>query len=190
MNVQLRAAVAAAAWIIAAAVPAAFADGSEPAGASSPTLNAIELGPDLDIYFLRFARMVSPKDELAIGAIYHNTDIMDMIAYPGSVEAFALEAGYRRYLWRGLHAEAALLPQYTICRDTAGEELSSGLGVAVEARLGYRFAFRLAGVDWLFNLQFFAGYRLIDPKPASFVEVDGGAFYVSPVPMFMLGFRF
>ncbi len=164
---------------------------------SSPYLSALEIGPDIDIFFLQYNRKISAVDELVFGIAYQNSEITRMIAYPGSQQLFSLEAAYRRFIWEGFHVEGLILPQYLSCYENVNGKYTHGFGLVVELRLGYQFNFVSWEVPWYLSLQLFAGYRLINPKPQSFIHVDmgsfsadNGKFYTAPVPMFLFGFRF
>ncbi|MFC2090352.1 hypothetical protein ACFLT1_06205 [Bacteroidota bacterium] len=152
--------------------------------------NSIEIGPMGDIYMLQYGHKLTPKDEIVLGGGYLNTAILDLIKYPGINKVFFLEAGYRRYLWRNLNAEFQIMPNYTSCNDTIEQKIYNGIGFTTEIRLGYRFEFNIKEMPFLIHLQWFAGYMIINPKPQSFVDVDGGSFYISPIPIILLGFRF
>jgi hypothetical protein len=152
--------------------------------------NSIEIGPMGDIYMLQYARRVSSYDEIVIGGGYLNTAILDLIKYPGINKVSFLETGYRRYVWRNLNAEFQIMPTYAMCSDTVEQKTYQGFGLNTEIRLGYRFEFHLRNIPFLINFQWFAGYSIINPKPESFIEVDGGHFYFSPIPIILLGFQF
>lgn len=81
------------------------------------------------------------------------------------------------------------LPQYVVCVEDGTPGPVAGLGLALELRAGYRFDFPVLGQARFLNAQFFGGWRALNPKPASFVDVDGGDWYWSPVPMPLLGLR-
>lgn len=151
---------------------------------------SLEIGPDYDIYFIQFCSKFSSRDEIVLGVSYLNSSIGNLLGYPGDEQLYALELGYRRYLWRNLHVEFQILPQYATCNDTIAQKSYSGLGLASEIRFGYLFNFNIFDVPFYINFQWFCGYYLCNPKPQSFIEVDGGSFYISPVPMFLAGIRF
>jgi len=152
--------------------------------------NSLEIGPDYDIYFIQFCRKFSSHDEIVLGVSYLNSSIGNLLGYPGDEQLYALEFGYRRYLWRNLHIEFQILPQYVTCNDTIVQKSYNGFGLASEIRLGYLFNFNIFDVPFYINFQWFCGYYLCNPKPQSFKEVDGGSCYISPVPMFLVGIRF
>ncbi|MFC2129374.1 hypothetical protein ACFLQX_01195 [Bacteroidota bacterium] len=152
--------------------------------------NSIEIGPMGDIYMLQYVRRITPYDEIVVGGGYLNTAILDLIKYPGINKVAFLETGYRRYLWRNLNAEFQLMPSYVNCNDTIAQTITKGFALSTELRLGYRFEFSIKEIPFLIHLQWFAGYMIINPKPESFIDVDGGSFYISPIPIILLGFKF
>lgn len=152
--------------------------------------SALEVGPDADIWFLQYNFRPDPNSEFMVGVVYLNTAIAHLIPYPGVEQIYAVEAGYRYFLIAGLHAEVTVLPQLVDCWEQGAGTRTVGWGLATEVRAGYQFDFVTFGQPWYLNLQWFAGYHWVNPKPAAFQQVDGGSFYTSPVPMFLFGFRF
>lgn len=153
-------------------------------------INSIEIGPMGDIYMLQYARKISSKSEIVTGGGYLNTAILDLIKYPGINKVGYIEAGYRRYLWKNLNAEFQFMPSYVSCNDTIEQKITKGFGLTTELRMGYRFEFNIRDIPLFIHLQWFAGYMIINPKPQSFIDVDGGSFYISPIPIILLGFKF
>ena len=152
--------------------------------------NSLEIGPDYDIYFIQFCRKFSSRDESILGVSYLNSSIGNLLGYPGDEQLYALELGYRKYLWRNLHLEFQILPQYVTCYDNIIQKSYNEFGLASEIRLGYLFNFDIFDIPFYINLQWFCGYYLYNPKPQSFIEVDEGSSYISPVPMFLIGIKF
>lgn len=70
-------------------------------------LNSIDTGSDGDIYFIHYCRKLTRKNELNIGFSYYNPSILNMIEYPGIMQSYTLEFGFRRYLWRNLSTRAS-----------------------------------------------------------------------------------
>ncbi|MCK9558957.1 MAG: hypothetical protein PHC43_04975 [Candidatus Marinimicrobia bacterium] len=153
-------------------------------------VNAIAIGPMGDIFIVQYGRKISKTNELIVGASYTNPEILNVIKYPGTEQILTLELGYRKYLWRNLHAEIQIDPQYFNCKDTIENKTYNGFGLTPEIRLGYRFDFKIKKLPLFINLQWFAGYHLINPKPERFKKVDGGSLYISPIPMFFIGLKF
>lgn len=153
-------------------------------------LNSFDISPMGNIFIVQYGRKISKNSELILGTSYTNPAILNVIQYPGTEQIFTLELGYRRYFWRNLHAEIQIDPQYFNCEDTTENKIYNGFGLTPEIRMGYRFDFSIRKTSLFLNLQWFAGYHLINPKPESFKDIDGGSFYISPIPMFFLGIRF
>ncbi|MBN2280791.1 MAG: hypothetical protein JXQ65_09430 [Candidatus Marinimicrobia bacterium] len=153
-------------------------------------VNSIDFGPMGDIFIVQYGRKISETNELIVGVSYTNPKILNVIQYPGTEQILTLELGYRKYLWRNLHAEIQIDPQYFNCKDTIKNKTYNGFGLTPEIRYGYRFDFKIKKLPLFINLQWFVGYHLINPKPESFKKVDGGSLYISPIPMFFLGLRF
>lgn len=151
---------------------------------------SIELGPMGDIYMLQFTQTLKPRNELVLGVGYLNTAILSLIEYPGINQIYFGEVGYRHFLWRNLNIEAQLLPQYAHCNDTISNKVTQGFGLTGEIRMGYRFEFNIGKLPSFVHLQWFMGYPFINPRPQSFIDVDGGEFYISPIPMFFWGVKF
>lgn len=165
----------------------------EPTSENIP-LNSIEIFPVGEINIVQYSRMFSTVDELVLGMIWYDPQIMGVLKYPGSQRVLALETGYRRYLFWGLHLEAQLLSQLHII-DENGEIPPANYGVlAAELRLGYRWEFSFGGPVFFINPQFFSGYYLLDGRPSPFIQADKDRglhpFYWSPIPMIFLGLRF
>jgi hypothetical protein len=78
-------------------------------------------------------------------------------------------------------------PQYFLCYEEVERKDYNDFGLTAEMRFGYKFDFKS---EFFINLQFFGGYHIINPKPDSFKEVDGSSLYLSPIPMFFLGYKF
>lgn len=152
--------------------------------------NSINIGPMGDIYIIQYGKKICDKNELILGASYTNPAILNVIQYPGKEQIYTMELGFRHYFWKNLHAEIQLDPQYFLCKDTIENKDYNGFGLTPEIRFGYRFDFKIAKIPFHLNIQWFAGYHIINPKPKSFQDVDGGSFYISPIPMFFLGVKF
>lgn len=152
--------------------------------------NSLELGPMGDIYMLQYVHKINPNAELVVGGGYLNTAILNLIKYPGINKVTYIEAGYRRYFWRNLNAELQVMPTYVNCNDTIEQKIYKGIGLNAEIRAGYRFEFLIRRMPFFIHLQWFAGYAIVNPKPDSFQAVDGGSFYISPIPIILLGCKF
>ncbi len=152
--------------------------------------HSFDIGPMGDIFILQYGYTFSRNNEIIVGLSYTNPSVLKAIKYPGYEEILTLELGYRRYLWKHLHAEIQLDPQYFKCQDTIANKIYHGFGITTEIRFGYRFDFEIAQIPFFLNLQLFSGFHIINPKPKSFQNIDKGSMYISPIPMFFLGYKF
>ena len=152
--------------------------------------HSVSIGPLGDIFILQYSHLLLNNDEFIIGASYTNPGILNMIKYPGNEEIYTLELGYRKYLYKGLNIEIQLDPQYFLCHYTVENKNYNGFGLTTEIRFGYRLDFKISNLLFFINGQFFGGYHLINPKPRAFQEIDGGSYYISPIPMVFLGIKF
>ncbi len=156
--------------------------------------NSIEIFPVFEINMLQYGRRLSPRDELVFGILYYNPSVMNAFKYPGTQQVFAVEAGYRRYLWKGLNLEWQLYPTYSICEDRTTDTVIAGFGLATELRLGYKWKFELFELPLYINMQFFATYHLLNSRPQNFVDrdIEAGTYplALSPIPMIFLGMDF
>lgn len=152
--------------------------------------NQIELCPLVDVWILQYARNLTPQDQLVTGIIYTNPEILGMLDYPGTIQIYTVEAGYRRFILAGLNAEVDVLASYVASYDEIEARDYNGFALTTELRAGYQFDFRLFSVEWFANVQWFAGYKVINPVSQNFVDVDGGHYYISPIPIILLGAKF
>lgn len=168
----------------------AAAQDSEP----KTRLHSLEVFPVGEINLVQYARMLSSQDEVVTGIIWYDPQVMGVLKYPGSQRVLAGEAGYRRYLWQGLHLEAQILPQVHFLQEEGKTQVSLAGVLAAEVRLGYRWEFTLGDLCLFLNPQFFSGFYLADGRPEGFIQADRNRglhpLYLSPVPMIFLGLRF
>lgn len=106
-------------------------------------VNSIYFDTMGDIFIIQYGRKNSDTNELIIGLSYTNPKILNIIQYPGTEQIFTLELGYRLFLWKNLHAEIQIDPQYFNCKDTSAQKPYNGFGLTPEIRFGYRFDFTL-----------------------------------------------
>jgi hypothetical protein len=179
---RVRAASLLAALLLCCALPLQAGEGTDLLS------GAVELFTLGDIYLVQYERLINGFQALILGAIYQNTKLLPLIDYPGSEQHLALEIGYRRYLWRGLHAEIQLNRSTSnvsanpeVCWRPDSDSYSSS-GSGTDSILTW-------GVFPFSSISSSSGGRAVNPKPQSFVDVDGGDFYLSPVPMILVGLR-
>ncbi len=178
------------AWAVGAVLAAVLLVATAGPIAAEEPANQIELCPLVDVWILQYARSLSAQDQLVTGVIYTNPEILGMLDYPGTIQTYTVEAGYRRFLLAGLNAEVNVLAGYVVSYDETEARDYNGFALSTEVRAGYQFDFRLFSIEWFANVQWFAGYKWINPVSQSFVEVDGGHYYISPIPIILLGAKF
>lgn len=156
--------------------------------------HALEMFPVGEINIVQYGKMVTPFEEVVVGLIWYDPQIMGVLKYPGTQRVLAGEAGYRWYLWQGLHLELQALPQVHFLQETGKSQGTLAGVVASEIRLGYRWELTLGELTFFVNPQFFAGLYWADGRPEAFISADRSRglhpLYVSPVPMIFLGMRF
>jgi hypothetical protein len=155
-----------------------------------PARNAVEfspISPFIRIYAVQFARQLSDKDELLVGAAYAN------IKYDhGRSHAPTGILGYRRYFWRKAHVEYQLWASYNWYLETDENKYYNGAELWNEFRPGYTFDFRVGQTPVFLNVQYLIGFGLYgdDSKPPSWNaqrDEDGELFMM---PVVFLGWRF
>jgi hypothetical protein len=115
-----------------------------------------------------------------------------MIKYPGYIRNYAPILAYRRYFWRGLHAEYQLYPGYSIFHEESIQKDSHSFTLFTEFRAGYRFDFSIGKLPLMLNLQWPIGFTLYESnQPESFREVyrQDPVFYIF-WPNIYVGVRF
>lgn len=89
--------------------------------------------PLAPIYEVQLAHRVGASGEALTGFAYQNWENDE-----GRSHAFTLLAGYRQYVWRGLHGEVELWPAYNPFRSKIDGKLYSGFELWTSVRVGYR----------------------------------------------------
>jgi hypothetical protein len=187
---MMRLCFAAAALSVAVGVPAAFA-GQQATERSSPREpSAIEfspISPFLRIYAAQYARRLTERDELLLGAAYVN------IKYDhGQSHAPTGIVGYRRYFWKKAHFEYQLWPSYNWYYETDEQKYYNGAELWNEFRPGYTFELRWGNTPVFFNVQYLIGFGLYgdESKPQSWKAQRDEEGELFMAPMFFMGWRF
>lgn len=111
-------------------------------GASEPSkpwgLGVSVTYPLAPIYEIQLSRRVGSSGEALTGFAYQNWENDQ-----GRSHAYTLLAGYRQYVWRGLHGEVELWPAYNPFRSKIDGKLYSGFELWTSVRVGYR-----ASMSW------------------------------------------
>jgi hypothetical protein len=159
----------------------------------SESKNALELSPMsplFKIYALIYARRVTPNSEILIGPLYTNIHYEDI----GNTDARGFIVGYRRNVWRALHVDYQVMPQWDhFYEKNEDRTYPIGFDLWNEFRLGYGLEFRAGPVPAYVNVQWPFGFALYSDdsaKPESFERhADENPFFYFP-PMLFAGVRF
>jgi hypothetical protein len=155
--------------------------------------NAIDLcplSPMFRIYAIQYSYRFAPNSEVIVGPYYANIHYEDI----GNTNAPGFIIGYRHYIWRSLHVEYQVIPQWDHFYEK-NEDKTYPLGFDLwnELRLGYGWDFEVGNLPMYINLQWPFGFALYSDKsakPESFKEhVRKDPFFYYP-PMIFLGIRF
>lgn len=88
------------------------------------------------IYMVKGSYRSSDAAELGVGIALQNWENTEG-APLGQSNAWTLLLSYRRYLWRGLHAEVELWPAYNRFESYVDDQTYRGLELWVEYKVGY-----------------------------------------------------
>jgi len=168
------------------------ASGQERPGATDRrhSIDFCPMSPMFKIYAIHYGRRLSQSSELIVAPYYANIHYEDI----GNTDAPGFIVGYRRYLWRGLHIDYQLMPQWDhFYEKNENKTYPLGFDLWNEFRLGYVWDFRVAGVPAFINFQWPLGFALYSDdsaKPESFKKHarEHPLFYFPP--MFFIGIRF
>jgi hypothetical protein len=144
------------------------------------------LSPFIHIYAIQYCQKLSDKDEIVGGVSYMN------IRYDfGSTHAPAIIAGYRRYLWKNLHAEYQVWPVYDSFYEKIEKRYYRSFDLWNEFRLGYQFDFEVSAFPCFLSIQWPFGFGLYaSNKPKSFRDHEKeNRFFYFP-PLLFAGVRF
>jgi hypothetical protein len=150
--------------------------------------------PFFNSFALIYAYDLHKPFGLVIGVWYSyaTTTPSVYLEYPGAVQTIAMVAGFRWFIWRGLHLEYQLLPGYNRFYEEDEHKYYHSFGIYNEFRFGYRFDFKVYDIPFFVNIQWPIGFSLYESnEPASFAEVNrqDPIFYIF-FPNIYLGFRF
>ena len=155
-------------------------------GQDQHSIDFSPLSPMFHIYAIHYTRHLSAHDDFIIGPAYTN------IPYDfGETRAASLILGYRRYLWKNLHLEYQLWPNYDWFYEKNEDKTYPGFDLWNEFRLGYRVDFTLGDLPCYINFQWPFGFGLyVANKPESFKQKEKDEPYFYFPPMFFLGVKF
>jgi hypothetical protein len=154
------------------------------------SIDLCPMSPLFKIYAIHYCYKITPLNEVIIAPYYANIHYKDI----GNTDALGFIVGYRRYLWKNLHIDYQLMPQWDHFYDSqANKTYQQAFDLWNEFRLGYSFDFDVCEIPAFINIQWPFGFALYsDPKgkPDSFKKkVDENPFFYQ-FPMFFVGCRF
>ena len=128
--------------------------------------------PFVGIYTAQYLNEFSPKNHLILGIAFVNVKTRNREGEEvGQFYSPTIPIGYRRFIWKNLHAEYQLWPAYGIFYEKKEGRYYKGFDLYNEFRAGYLFNFKLGRVPLFLNLQYVYGFGLIPGnKPQTFVE--------------------
>jgi hypothetical protein len=148
------------------------------------------MSPLFRIYAVVYARRVGSHSELLVGPYYANIHFDDI----GNTDAPGFILGARRRLWRALHVDYQLMPQWDhFYEENEDRTYPLGFDLWNELRLGYTWDFHVVGLPAYLNLQWPFGFALHSDdsaKPESFERhAEEHPYFYFP-PMVFVGVRF
>jgi len=128
--------------------------------------------PMADIYMVQGSYAFSEHSDLLCGAAFQNWENDQ-----GQAHAYTLLLGYRRFLWRGLHAEVELWPAYNPFKSSVDGKTYAGMELWMSVRAGYKFDFKALGNDFYVLAQPSIGFGVARDNPWPEHEKDNGAIF-------------
>lgn len=126
-------------------------------------------------------------------SIWNHGDLLFGFAYQnwkndeGRSHAYTLLAGYRQFLWKGLHSEIELWPAYNPFRSSVDGKTYCGCELWVSVRVGYRFDMTIAGQDFFILAQPSLGFGIARQNRWPGM---GHGFNAVFEPQLIIGYRF
>ena len=151
--------------------------------------NSIEfspISPFIGIYGILYNYHLTSKDEFITGISYAK------IHYDfGNTNTLALIIGYRRYLWRNLHIEYQIWPDYDNFYEKNEDKYYKSFDVWNEFRFGYQFNFKIMGNPFYTSIQWPFGFGLYaSNKPQSFKDLEKENPFFYHFPLLFVGYKF
>lgn len=157
--------LAAALAMLCALAPMAWADdaagGEEALPAASMELSLL-FPLAARVYLIQAAFQAGAQGEAIVGFCYQNW--VDMGDIKGEAHANTAILGYRRYFWRGLHAELALFPAWNEFVSAVDGLTYADFELWIEYRLGWKLEFPAGERTWYFLIQPGFGHTLYMQK--------------------------
>lgn len=150
--------------------------------------------PFFQLVIVNYGYQFHTKNEGIVGFLWSKakTTPTRYLEYPGYVTSVGTVLGYRRYFYKGLHADYWLMPAYNSIYERNEDKYYKSFSIYNEIRLGYKFDVELFQLPFLINVQWPIGFSLLDTnKPESFRQVDkrDPVFYLF-IPNIWIGYRF
>ncbi len=161
-----------------------------PADTLNNSIDFSPMSPLFRIYVLNYSYRITPSSDIFFGPYYANIKFKDI----GNTDAPGFTVGYRQYIWKGVHLEYQLIPQWDhFYEENEKKTYPLGFDLWNEFRLGYTWNFELWSQPAFINFQWPFGFALYSDrsaKPESFKKhADKEPYFYFP-PMFFLGIRF
>jgi len=171
-----------------------LADDVNSAGVQPEYRHSIEIFPLVaffQIYSAQYTYAMTPKDHLISGFAYLNINVEDRDGNTiGRFHSPTITVGYRRFVWKNLHAEYQLWPAYSRYFEKNEEKYYTGFDLYNEFRAGYLIQFEAWSIPVFINPQYAFGFGLLPGnKPDSFIKVskDNPVFHA---PTVSIGVKF
>lgn len=137
--------------------------------------------PINDIYMIQSSYSPCGHGDLLLGAAFQNWENDQ-----GQANAYTLLLGYRKYLWRGLHAEMELWPAYNPFESSVDGKTYKGMELWASLRIGYKFDFKAIGNDFYILAQPSIGLGVLRGNKWPDMEKDDDAVFE---PQVILGVK-
>ncbi len=154
------------------------------------SLDSCPMSPLFKIYAIHYCYRITANSEIIAAPYYANIHYKNI----GNTDAPGFIVGYRRYLWKTLHIDYQLIPQWDhFYEKNEDKRYPLGFDLWNEFRLGYVWDFKIGNLPMFINVQWPFGFALYsddDAKPESFKKhAEDHPFFYFP-PMFFVGVRF
>ncbi len=155
---------------------------------SKHSIDFSPLSPAFKIYAIHYCYRLTPRSEVIIGPLYANIHYKDI----GHTDAPGFIVGFRQYLWKSVHIDYQLMPEWDRFYEQNENKRYKGFDLWNEFRLGCVWDFKLGNLPAFINFQWpfgFALYSQADGKTESFKKhVRENPLFYFP-PMFFVGIR-
>jgi hypothetical protein len=146
------------------------------------------VSPLFRIYAVHYCYRITPSSEIIAGPLYANIKYENI----GNTDAPGFIVGYRQYLWKNLHIDYQLMPEWDHFYEQNEDKRYKGFDLWNEFRLGYVWDFKIGNLPVFINFQWPFGFALYSEdagKPESFKKHAKEEPYFWYPPMFFVGVR-